>query len=577
MLATFCSAFLHGDPRALPFLPADFRDPQARCRLTRAAAQRRLHPQLLAALTEQNLALGPSPARQQNLAALADPGPAGTAVVVTGQQVGLFLGPLYTVYKAATAIAAARALQAESGVRCVPLFWLQTEDHDFDEIHHCDIPRYAAPPLHLQLPAAPAALARVSVAHRRLGPGVIEQLDALAGALGPLPYAAPFLERLRAHYVPEATLGAAFAGALAELFADEGLLFLEPRRAAIAALAAPLYRRSIVEQEAIGAALLARQAGLQAAGCAEQIPTRAGTTLVFFHPDGVTGPRYRLERCAETDGAADAPRWSIPGCPSRSGGPGGPDGPSPDESSDAPRAAAGSPARRVFTQAEVLALLSQEPLRFSSSALLRPVIQDSLLPTAAYVGGPGEINYFAQLAPLYELLGVAQPLVLPRARFRCLEDNTRSWLAKLGLSPAEAEVPRAELLRRLAARAPQGLPDPAALRERMLADITTRLGELEALDSALRDPVRRARESIERTVGRLTDRYTKALLERDHVTTERVDRVQGFLLPDGVPQERFYSLPYFACKYGASAFKQKLFAHLGDAEVFVPAVRSVDL
>ena len=228
-------------------------------------------------------------------------------------------------------------------------------------------------------------------------------------------------------------------------------------------------------------------------------------------------------------------------------------------------------------EAEVLALVSQEPLRFSSSALLRPVIQDSLLPTAAYVGGPGEINYFAQLGPLYELFGVAQPLVLPRARFRCLEDNTRSWLAKLGLSPAEAEVPRAELLRRLAARAPQGLPDPAALRERMLADITTRLGELEALDSALRDPVRRARESIERTVGRLTDRYAKALLERDHVTTERVDRVQGFLLPDGVPQERFYSLPYFACKYGASAFKQKLFAHLGDAEVFVPAVRSIDL
>lgn len=570
MLATFCSAFLRGDPRALPFLPADFRDPQARCRLTRAAAQRRLHPQLLAALSEQNLGLGPSPARQQNLAALADPGPAGTAVVVTGQQVGLFLGPLYTVYKAATAIAAARTLQAESGVRCVPLFWLQTEDHDYEEIHHCAVPRYAAPPLHLQLPESPAALARVSVAHRRLGPAVTEQLDALAAALGSLPHAAPFLERLRAHYLPPATLGTAFAGVLAELFAEEGLLFLDPRRAEIAALAAPLYHKSIVEQEAITAALLARQAGLYAAGCAEQIPTRAGTTLVFFHADGVTGPRYRLERCAATASAADAPRWSIPG---------GPAGPSPDEPSGAPRAPAGSgsPAKRVFTQTEVLALLAQEPLRFSSSALLRPVIQDSLLPTAAYVGGPGEINYFAQLAPLYELFGVAPPLVMPRARFRCLEDNTRSWLAKLGLSAAEAETPRAELLRRLAARAPQERPAPAVLRERMLADLSPHLHELEALDSALRDPVRRARESIERTVSRLTDRYAQALLERDHVTSERVDRVQGFLFPDGVPQERFYSLPYFACKYGAGAFKQKLFAHLGDAEVFSSAVRSVEL
>jgi uncharacterized protein YllA (UPF0747 family) len=558
MLATFCSAYLQGDPRALAFLPADFRDPQARCRVTRAAAQRRLQPQLLAALTEQNRRLGRSPAREEHLQALAEPGPAGTAVVVTGQQVGLFLGPLYTVYKAATAIAVARTLQAESGVRCVPLFWLQTEDHDYEEIHHCDVPRYAAPPLRLQLPASP--LARVSVAHRCLGPAVTEQLDALTAALGGLPHAAPFLDRLRAHYRPEATLGQAFAGVLGELFADEGLLLLEPRQPAIAALAAPLYRQSIVQQEAIAAALLERQARLHAAGCAEQIPTRAGSTLVFFHPDGVAGPRYRLERVA-TAGAAP-PSWSVPSGSS--------------DASEAPASAAAA-GRRVFTQAEVLEVLAAEPLRFSSSALLRPVIQDSLLPTAAYVGGPGEINYFSQLAPLYELLGVAQPLVLPRARFRCLEDNTRSWLAKLGLTPAEAETPRAELLRRLAARTPQERPAAAALRERMLADITARLGELEALDSALRDPVRRARESIERTVGRLTERYAQALLERDHVTTERVDRVQGFLFPDGVPQERLYSLPYFACKYGARTFIQKLFSHLRDAEVFVPVVRSVEL
>src|SRR4051812_11107711 len=125
MLATFSSAFLHGDPRTVGFLAADFRDPTARCRITRAAGQRVVGPELLAALEEQNQALAKSPARSQHLAALAAPGKSGTAVVVTGQQVGLFLGPLYTFYKAATVIAAARALQRESGVTCVPLFWLQ--------------------------------------------------------------------------------------------------------------------------------------------------------------------------------------------------------------------------------------------------------------------------------------------------------------------------------------------------------------------------------------------------------------------------------------------------------------------
>src|SRR5689334_19594207 len=166
MLATFSSAFLQGDPRTVGFLPADFRDPAARCRITRAAAERTVGRELLAVLEEQNRALSPSAARLQNLAALAAPGKNGTAVVITGQQVGLFLGPLYTFYKAATTIAAARALTRESGTPCVPLFWLQTEDHDYEEIHHCQLPQYVAPPLRLQLAAG--AGERSAVAHRPL-------------------------------------------------------------------------------------------------------------------------------------------------------------------------------------------------------------------------------------------------------------------------------------------------------------------------------------------------------------------------------------------------------------------------
>src|SRR5262249_39638096 len=151
-------------------------------------------------------------------------------------------------------------------------------------------------------------------------------------------------------------------------------------------------------------------------------------------------------------------------------------------------------------------------------------------------------NYLAQIGPLYERFGdlfgdprvARQPLVVPRARFRCLEDNTRALLHKLGLSAAEAEGPRAEVLRRAGERS-QGLrehPDPAAMQARMLGDISLKMDELEAMDPSLRDPVRRARETIERTVARLVERYGKALLERDQVTTERVDRLRGFLFPD---------------------------------------------
>jgi bacillithiol biosynthesis cysteine-adding enzyme BshC len=538
MLATFSSAFLRGEPRALEFLPADFRDPISRGTLTRRAAARPVRRELLTVLEAQNQALCDSPARQANLQALA----AGAAAVVTGQQVGLFLGPLYTVYKAATAIAAARALARESGVPCVPLFWLQTEDHDFEEIDHCHVPRAGGPPLHLQLPPTAGVSPRCSVAHRPLGDAVAAPVAALEEALGGLPHAADFLAMLRRHYRPAATLGGAFAGLLAEIFADEGLLVLDPRCGELAALAAPLYQRSIVEEEAITAALLQRQAALAAAGYAEQIPTRPSTTLVFFHDGDIAGPRYRLER----------PAWSIP-APGAEGG------------------------KRQLTPEQVLETLGREPLRFSASALLRPLIQDTLLPTAAYVGGPAELSYCAQLMPLYALFGVPQPLAIPRARFRCTEDNTRSWLAKLGLQPADVEAPRAEVLRRLAARSESDRPAPEFLRDRMLSELGVRLSELESLDAALRDPVRRARETIERTIARLTERYAQALLERDHVTTERLDRVQAFLFPDGAPQERYYSLPYFACKYGVRTFKEKVLLQLPDPALFTPGVRDIEL
>ena len=172
---------------------------------TRAAAERRTPAPLVAQLRAQQAALAPSPARAANLAALAE---GGTAVVVTGQQVGLFLGPLYGFYKAASAVATARALAVEAGVRCVPLFWLQTEDHDFAEIASATVAGPGGKPVTLSLPTEPAAEARVSIAHRRLPAEVAPLLEALGDLLGPGPAAQETLALLRAHYVAGRPLAA---------------------------------------------------------------------------------------------------------------------------------------------------------------------------------------------------------------------------------------------------------------------------------------------------------------------------------------------------------------------------------
>jgi bacillithiol biosynthesis cysteine-adding enzyme BshC len=536
----FSSSYLAGEAAAAAFLPRDFRQRAVRVAAARQAAARRVDATLLAALTEQQAALPASSARDRNLEALAR---GHTAVVVSGQQVGLFLGPLYTFYKAATAIAAARAIETESGVRCVPLFWLQTEDHDFAEIASCTVAGRAGAPLRMALAEGAPELERTSVAHRRLGAEVTALLDAFADLAGETPAAREVLAVLRAHYRPGRSMAAAFAGALAAIFADEGLLFLDPRDARVAALAAPIYRRAITDAGAIDGLLARREQRLRDAGFDCQVTLRAGSPLVFFHARGADGPRCRLKD------AGDGETWQL-------------------DSGGAP-----------FSTAALLDALARDPLCFSTSALLRPIVQDALLPAAAYVGGPAELSYFAELDPLYGHFGVAPALVLPRARFRCVEARARRALEALGLSADDVERPLPELLARTARPAADGVPDPDGLRRRVEAEIAPVVGDIAdgvvAAEPELARAAERTRISVARALRRLTDRYARRLAERDGVTRQRLERLRAALYPDGIPQERVFGWPTLAARVGASEFKRLVFARLAEVGPFATALQEL--
>jgi len=541
----FSSSYLADEEIARPFLPCDFRSGSDRMARARAAAARRAPAALVAQLRAQQAALPASPARAANLEALAE---GRTAVVATGQQVGLFLGPLYGFYKAASAVATARALAAEAGVRCVPLFWLQTEDHDFAEIAAATVAGPGGKPVALSLPSEPAAEARVSIAHRRLPAEIAPLLDALGDLLGPGPAAEETLALLRAHYTAGRPIAAAFAGVLGALFADEGLLILDPRAPPVAALAAPIYRRALDASAEIERRLDQRRAALAAAGFDEQIPARPGCALVFGHRDAATGPRYRLERPRE----AGAP-WRLAGC------------------------------EAVFTAKEVDTALESDPLRFSTSALLRPIVQDTLLPTAATVGGPAEVSYFAQAAPLYDLFGLAMPLIVPRARFRCLDPHTRRRLGELGLGADDLARPDADLLARLPAARPADVPSAAELAARVAAEIAPAVDRIAATTAAL-DPrdrnltraAERTRAHVGRALQRLTARYARKLAERDGATLARLARVRDALVPGGIPQERAYAWPSLAGRLGPGALKALVLERLAATGPFVTALQDLE-
>jgi len=479
--------------RADAFLPVGFGDPADRLRRVESAAKRRVSPELLAELYTQSAALPASVAREAHLSSLAGP----SAVVATGQQVGLFLGPLYTVYKAASAVVLARTLTVETGIPCVPLFWLQTEDHDFAEIAHCRMT--AGEPVELQIANDEASVhERASVAKRRLPDAITLQLDLLAEALLPKPHGAEVMALLRRHYVPGATWPEAFAGVLASLFVDEGLVIFDPRRPVPARLSRPILARAIAESAQIDTALTERGAALEQAGLDQQIRLRPGSPLVFFHPHGAEGPRHRMVAVSDDE-------WSCP--------------------------EAG-----MLRRPDLEAALASDPLRFSTSALLRPIVQDALFPTAAYVGGPAEVSYFAQLAPLYPLFGLEVPLVVPRARFRLVPVAARRLCDELGLSPSDLDRPDDALWAKLGAALPS-------------VDAWT--AELEARLATVGDPdlaraVERTRFSVRRAVERLLKRQRHLILEREETQRVRLSHLARWLKPDGEPQERVYGFAGFA-------------------------------
>lgn len=472
-MSAFSPAFLKAEPGALRFLDDAFRHPSRREAFVRQARTRGVKAEVVSALRAQAARRPLTSARETSLDALAG----GAPVVVTGQQVGLFLGPLYSLYKAATAVVTARALE------CVPVFWLQSEDHDFDEIAHTVV--HGRDGALTKLSLASPHVERSSMSSVQLGAGVDEALSTLGAALDGWPHADEVSALFTRHYRPEATWVTAFAGVLSELFPS--LVILDPRDEVLARVARSVHERALAECDVITRVLQQRSDDLERAGFDVQVRVR-DSALTFIHPDGRAGARFRAEASAK---------------------------------------------------------LPEDPLCVSSSALLRPIIQDTLLPTAAIVGGPGELNYFAQLAPLYSHFGLSMPMVMPRARFRVVEARPKALLETLGLTPAEVEVPREVLLRKLT---PQGTAED--VEQQLLAALEPVLSSVQGVD----DAVERTRKTIARAANRLGARLNRERLTKDNVLAGRVDRLQRALFPNGQPQERVLGAAGFFASFGIEAF-----------------------
>ena len=420
----------------------------------------------------------------------------GGAMVTTGQQAGLFTGPLYTVHKILSAIRLADTLERALGVVVLPVFWAASEDHDFAEVNHA----FATAPDGSLVRAAVRATAPVPVpmSEMRLGADVEGALDAFAAALG-LHGGDRGMQILRGAYRPGVTVAEAFRDAIAGLFADFDLLVTDAADPALKAASANVLLAELEHAAEHERAIAEQTAALQGAGYTTQVTLVEGATNVFFH-----GPAGR-ERLVREDGGFVA-----------------------------------TDARQRFTLDELRALLAADPRALSPNVFLRPVVESTVFPTLSYIGGPAETAYFAQIRPLFAAFGIRAPVVFPRFGATIVPSEIAEAKERLEITDAELRLPEHEAWEALARRRiPSELGTRLdALRRALVDGFGSVLDVAGEIDVNLNDAVggRRNRALLE--VAKAERTIVRHFKQRNAALEREMRGVRNHLRPTRVPQER---------------------------------------
>lgn len=458
--------------------------------------------QVAAVLARQNRGWGASEKTLANLAKFE----AGALAAVTGQQVGLLGGPLFTVFKVLSAVRLAEEASAK-GVPTVPVFWLATADHDLAEVNHAFLPGPGGEPE--RLTSSSAGIPGAPVGGIRFGDEIVALVEHAAGLLG----GGEAADWLRAAYRPGETFGGAFAKFYAKVFGGLGVILLDPDDAGLHGLAGPVLVAAIENAAVLNEGLLERGKQLTRAGYHEQVKVTPASTAVFSLRNGVRTAIHR----SRTNGDA----FEIGG-------------------------------EKILRDA-VLQRIAEHPEEFSPNALLRPVVQDSLLPTLAYVGGPAEVAYFAQSAVLYEkLLGRVTP-ILPRFSATVIDAKQAGLLERYGLSLTDLYGGAEAVLRRIAALTlpPQVQAEFDAAEKGLEGTLAGLRSTVTRLDPTLTDAAERASRKIQYQLARLRQRAANAELRRNEVLSRHAGVLSNALYPDKVPQEREFAAAQFLARYDA--------------------------
>jgi bacillithiol biosynthesis cysteine-adding enzyme BshC len=496
-------AFDHA--KVAPFFAGDPRDPHAwREAIARTRSHTRERDAIANILAAQQHVRG---APAEAVAAAARLRHPETVAVVTGQQAGLFGGPLFTLLKALTAVQLADRLRSDHGIPAIAIFWIDAEDHDWDEVKSCDVLDASLTPRTVAVGDPPGSHVE-PVARLRLDATVDAAIHQLAAALPPTEFTDSLIASIRAAYAPGTGMVDAFGRWMESVLGPRGLVVFDSADPAAKPFAAALFTREI--ERAGTTARLAADAGaaLEAHGYTAQV-TPQPDTVALFHLNGGRQP-VRIQGDAFQVGDSTLPKGAL--------------------------------VERV----------RKAPAEFSPNVLLRPIVQDTLFPTVCYVAGPNELAYLGQLRGVYDHFEVPMPLMYQRATATLLDSNAVRFLMRHDISMEQLQAQDESLLNQLlAAQLP---PDvDAAMQDvgRLLQDRMEQLATSVAqIDATLEGAARSAFGRMQDDVKKLNAKIIQAAKRKDETLRRQFHHAQAQAFPGGEPQERSVGFVSFLNKYG---------------------------
>jgi len=432
---------------------------------------------------------------------------ARTVAVVTGQQAGLFGGPLYTLLKAITALKLARDLRETHHVPAVAIFWVEAEDHDWAEVQNCSVLDAELAPRTVGLPDLPGANER-PIARMQLDESGMSAIADLEAALQTTEFTSDLLTSLRASYTPGSGMAEAFGRWLEAVLGPHGLVVYDGSDPAAKPLVADLFAREV--EQAGQTTRLAIEAGqrLQEAGYHAQVMPVDGSVALFHMNEG----RHAIQREGDRFRVGDT------------------------------QMAAG----------ELAARIRQSPERFSPNVLLRPLVQDTLFPTACYVAGPNELAYLAQLRSVYRAFGIPMPLIYQRATATIVDSNAMRFLTRnaVALESLRAQDESA-LNQLLQAQLPPSVDEAVQNAGRSIDDRLTAVAhEVLQIDPTLEGAARSTLTRMQDDLRKLHAKIIQAAKRKDETLKRQFRHAQAQAFPGGQPQEREIGFVYFLNKYG---------------------------